>query len=179
MAWSGPSQVEAKRSTHYDELNAAMAKASYGRFVLPVELIQSPEEMYRAREAKQVNVDVLEKSLQEFGTVNEHVEVVLFVPAGRPLPAKAGFKPPVTLDEMKNRGFDGYYTVVGDHTQRAMNQLHRKFKPNQKWASLAVLVFIFQRVVENYNVLKSPPKATASWTTSRARSGLRCPSTTR
>ena len=105
MAWSDLSQVEARRSTHYDELNAAMAKASYGRHVLPAELIQSPEEMYRAREAKQVNVDALEKSLQEFGTINEHVEVVLFVPAGRPLPAKAGFKPPVTLDDMKNRGF--------------------------------------------------------------------------
>ena len=57
MAWSGPSQVAIKRNAHYDDTNAAMAKASYGRHVLPVELIQSPEEMYRAREAKQVNVD--------------------------------------------------------------------------------------------------------------------------
>jgi hypothetical protein len=52
---------------------------------------------------------------------------------------------------MKNRGFEGYFTVVDDHTQRAMNQLHRKFKHNQKWGYLDVLVFIFQRVTENYN----------------------------
>ena len=126
----GPSQVEGKRPTHYDDLNTAMEKFNYGRHTIPVTLIQKPEEKYRAREAQQTNVDALASSLLQFGSLNEHVEVVLFVGVGRPLPSKSGFKPPLTLDELKQRSVEGYYTVVGDHTQRAMNQLHAKFGKN-------------------------------------------------
>ena len=66
----------------YGELNAQMAGWSYGRFDVPTGLIKSPEEKYRARVAKQENVDALLKSILQFGTVNEHVHVVL-------LPARA------------------------------------------------------------------------------------------
>ena len=53
----GPSQVEDKRPTHYDDLNSAMEKFNYGRHIIPVTLIQKPEERYRAREAQQSNVE--------------------------------------------------------------------------------------------------------------------------
>ena len=111
-----------------------MGKYSYGRHVLPVALVT--EEKYRARVARQENVDSLEKSMMQFGTLNEHVEVVLFMSANKPLPPKLGFKPPASLDEMEARGFEGYFTIVGDHTQRAMNQLHANFAKNPQWANV-------------------------------------------
>ena len=88
-------------------------------------------------------------------TINEHVEVVLFVGPNRPLPPKVGFKPPVTLEEMKSRGLEGFFTVVGDHTQKAMNQLARKFKNNPKWAKLSAVVYVCQRNNDSYAALKS------------------------
>jgi hypothetical protein len=132
-----------------------MDKYNYGRHIIPVELIQKPEERYRAREAKQENVDALETSLVQFGSINEHVEVVMFIGMGKALPPKAGFKPPVTAEELINRNVEGYFTVVGDHTQRAMNQLHRKFGKNPKWATLTVTVYVAPRSPEVYNSLKS------------------------
>ena len=76
-----------KIDAHYDDLNVLMAQHSFGRHVLPVAMVMSPEERYRARVAKQENVDALEKSLLSFGSVNEHVEVVLFVSRGKTLPS--------------------------------------------------------------------------------------------
>jgi hypothetical protein len=151
----GPSEVETKLDSHYDDLNALVGRHSFGRHVLPVALILSPEDKYRARVAKQENVDALEKSLLTFGSVNEHVEVVLFLSRGKALPPKAGFKPPLTDDDMKARGFEGYYTICGDHTQRAMNQLHRKFSKNAKWSALSCTVYVFVRSAEVYASLKS------------------------
>jgi intracellular sulfur oxidation DsrE/DsrF family protein len=144
--------VEARVDAHYDELNSVIGQFSVGRHSIPVVLIQSPEEKYRARVAKQENVDTLEKSLLSFRSVNEHVEVVLFMPAKKSL---NGFKPPQTAEEMKARGMEGYFTVCGDHTLRAMNQLHARFKNNPKWASLSCTVYVCQRTPENYAYLKS------------------------
>ena len=155
MASSGLGQEEDKRDAHIDEVNEQMTKFNYGRHTIPVELICSPEEKYRARVAKQDNVDSLEHSLLTFGIVNEHVEVVLFVTGPKPLPPKAGFKVPQTAEEMKARGFEGYFTICGDHTQRAMNQLRRKFAGNPKWARLNVTVYVCARSTESFATLKS------------------------
>ena len=155
MSVTGPSHADQQRDGKYDDLNAAMAKCCFGRHELPVPLIQSPEEKYRARVARQDNVDTLERSLLQFGTINEHVEVVLFVGPNRPLPTKVGFKPPLTLEEMKSRGLEGFFTVVGDHTQKAMNQLARKFENNPKWAKLSAVVYVCQRNNDSYAALKS------------------------
>lgn len=151
----GPAEVEGKLDQHYDDLNTLILQHSYGRHSLPVSLIQSPEERYRARIAKQENVDSLEASLLSFGSVNEHVEVVLFQPAKKALPPKAGFKPPLTDEDMKTRGFEGYFTICGDHTQRAMNQLHARFRNNPKWAALTATVYVCPRTPEMYAALKS------------------------
>ena len=86
MCLTGIGQVEAKRDSHYDDLNEVIAKHSYGRHSIPVVLLLSPEEKYRARVAKQENVDALANSMMQFGSVNEHVEVVLFLPPNKPLP---------------------------------------------------------------------------------------------
>jgi len=147
--------VEGKREAHYDELNSVMAKYNFGRHVLPVGLVCSPEERYRARVAKQDNVDSLERSLLQFGTLNDHVEVVMFLGPNKPLPAKLGFKPPASLEEMKARGAEGFFTIVGDHTQRAMNQLRLKFTKNPKWATVQAKVFVCPRTPEVYAALKS------------------------
>jgi hypothetical protein len=102
-----------------------------------------------------VNVDALEQSLLTFGTLNDRVEVVLFLAPNRALPSKVGFKAPQTSDDLKQRGFDGYFTVVGDHTQRAMKQLHSRFKNNPKWATLNATVYVCQRTPDVYSSLKS------------------------
>ena len=62
--------METKIDAHYDDLNVLMAQHCFGRHVLPVSLVLSPEERYRARVAKQENVDALEKSLLSFGYKN-------------------------------------------------------------------------------------------------------------
>ena len=147
--------MEEKRDAHYEQLNSVMGKYSFGRHILPVALVTSPEEQYRARVAKQENVDSLEKSMVQFGTLNEHVEVVLFLGPNKPLPPKLGFKPPATVEDMKSRGFEGYFTIVGDHTQRAMNQLHAKFSKNPQWANVEARLFVCPRSEEVYAVLKS------------------------
>ena len=57
--------------------------------------------------------------------------------------------------EMKTRGFDGFYTIVGDDAQRAMNQLHSMLNRNPTWASLTATVFVCQRTLEVYAALKT------------------------
>ena len=152
---SGPGKVERTADGKHGELNAQMDGWSYGRFDVPTALIKSPEEKYRACAAKQEKVDALLKSILQFGPVNEHVQVVLFVGANQALPAKTGFKLPVTDDEMNARGFEGFFCIVGDHTQRAMNQLHSMFNRNPSWASLNATVFVCQRTLEVYAALKT------------------------
>ena len=71
------------------------------------------------------------------------------------MPSKNGFKAPSTPEELQARGFDGYYTIVGDHTQRAMNLLHQRYKKNPAWMSLSAIVYVVHRSAENYSHLKS------------------------
>ena len=97
MITTGPGQEEVKRDAHIDAVNEQRTKINYGRHTILVELICSPEEKHRAREAKQENVDSLERPLLTSGTMNEHVEVVLFVTGTKPLPQNAGFKVPRQL----------------------------------------------------------------------------------
>ena len=104
---------------NYSDVNVIKAEFSFGLHVLPVSLLVSPEEKYRARAAKQENVDAAVTRLLQVGNGNEHVVVVLFVGASTPLPEESGFKPPLGTAEMKARGFDGFYTIVGDDTQSA------------------------------------------------------------
>ena len=141
--------------SHYDTLNSTISRMTFGRFTVPVVMLHSPEEKFRARVAKQDNVDALAKSMMDFGTVNEHVEVVMFIGPGKPFPAKAGFKPPQSAEEMLARGGEGYFTICGDHSQLAMNQLHQKFKKNPKWGSMTVTVFVCHRSSEHLAALKS------------------------
>ena len=54
---SGPSEVERVADGNYSDVNAIKAEFSFGLHVLPVSLLVSPEEKYRARAAKQENVD--------------------------------------------------------------------------------------------------------------------------
>ena len=65
------------------ELTAAMATLSFGRFDVPTVLIKSPEEMYRAPDAKQWNLVALHRSLLLKGRVDEQADFVLFVGATR------------------------------------------------------------------------------------------------
>ena len=104
---SGLGKVERTAKGTCGEFNALMSGWSFGRFDVPTGLIKSPEEKYRVCAAKQENVDAAVARLLQFGPVNEHVEVVLFVGANQPLPEMSGFKLPVSTAEMKARGFDG------------------------------------------------------------------------
>ena len=61
---------------NYSDVNAIKAEFSFGLHVLPVSLLVSPEEKYRARAAKQENVDGAVHRLLQFGNVNEHVRSV-------------------------------------------------------------------------------------------------------
>ena len=142
---SGLSEVERMADGNYSDVNAIKAEFSFGLHVLPVSLLLSPEEKFRARATKQENVDAAVARLLQFGNVNEHVVVVLFVGANAPLREKSGLNPPFVTAVMKARGFDGFYTIVGDDTQRAMSQLHSMFNRNPTWASLTANVFVCRR----------------------------------
>jgi len=102
-----------------------------GRFVVPTALVKSPEDEYRAPGAKQRDMDALQLSLLLKGRVDEQVDAVLFVGANQALPEKSGYKPPVTDEEIKRRGFDVFFTIAGDHTQEVVNQLHSMFNTDE------------------------------------------------
>ena len=95
-----------------------MAKFAFGRFNIPVTLLNSPEEKYRVRVVKQENVDALTNSMMQFGSVNEHMEVVLFLPPNKPFPSKTGFKAPSTAEELQARSSEGFYNYRGAHPAR-------------------------------------------------------------
>ena len=56
---------------------------------------------------------------------------------------------------MNPRGFDGFYTIVGDHTQEVVNQLHAMFNTDPKWSSLNATVHVCQRTPEVFAALTS------------------------
>ena len=64
---SGLSEVERMADGNYSDVNAIKAEFSFGLHVLPVSLLVSPEEKYRARAAKQENVDGAVHRLLQFG----------------------------------------------------------------------------------------------------------------
>ena len=82
--------MERTADGNFNDVNAIKAEFSFGLHVMPVSLLVSPEEKYGARAAKQKNVDAAVTRLLQFGTINEHVVVVLFVGANTLCPRSLG-----------------------------------------------------------------------------------------
>jgi hypothetical protein len=152
---TGPAQVEVNRNTHYDHVNGAMAGYFYGRHAIKVKLIQSPEEQYRARVAKQENVDALEKSSSSTAPSTSMWSWCCLCGREQAAAGEGWVCSHGKSGGAGQAGFEGYFTVGGDHTQRSMKQLHRKFGNNPKWAELEAKVFVVQRTEAVYRVLKS------------------------
>ena len=128
--------------------------------MIPVDLLRSPEEHYRARITLPDDVNALADSFVSFSSIHDPSMVVIFWPDGEPLPNKASFSIQMFINDLKNnpeelKELDGCFAIIGDHTQLAIRQLHEEFPRNPKWSHLTCEVLICHRSFENYRHLKS------------------------
>ena len=143
-----------KGKEHFTTLNAAIDAMRRGKFPLPIMLFCSPEELYRARTAHEDDINVLANSFVSFSSLHENSVVVLFWPDDEALP-EHGFDVMQYIIETKRDELDGFFVVVGDHTQLAVKRLHADYPRNPLWRTLVAEVLICHRSRENYAVLKS------------------------
>ena len=76
-----------------------------------------------------------------------------FVPSDQELPAKRGFDFETWLAQEQK--VDGFFAVVGDHTQLAVTRLHGFFPKNPLWQSIPGQLLLCHRTVANLKALKS------------------------
>lgn len=127
---------------------------SRGKWTLDVGLLHSPERFYRARTASQEDVNRLADSFSTYVSKSEQSMVVLFWPEDQPLPA-ADWNLHEWLASAPDGAVDGFFVIIGDHTQRAIKQLHEDFPQNAFWNDLLCEVLVCTRGAENYATLKS------------------------
>ena len=140
-------------SKHFEELNALIRSMSRGKHRLPISLFRSPEPAFRARTATPDAVNEKVVSFSRYSSVHENSVVVLFWPESKALPGP-GFDP-VAFSQSAMAPLDGFFAIVGDHTQQAVKQLHRDYSRNAMWSSLTAEVLVCHRSAKNYGALKS------------------------
>lgn len=139
---------------HFATLNRTISKMNYGRISLPTGLSKSPEPSFAARIASKQAVDRLQQSLSTTMSIHSESVFVAFVPSSQELPAKRGFVFQTWLDSQDGK-VDGFFAVVGDHTQLAVNRLHSFFPRNPLWKFIPGQLLLCRRSVANLKALKS------------------------
>ena len=142
-------------SEHFTTLNAEVARMNFGRMSLPVDLVRSPEERYRARETDPEALAKLRHSLTSTNSVHDSSVFVLFVKTADDIPAQRGFNFRAWLRGQDRSQLDGFFAIVGDHTQKVMKELHADFPANPLWSSIPGQLLITTRSESHYETLKS------------------------
>ena len=139
---------------HFVRLNEQIQRHSMGKWMIPVATFKSPESSYRARVSLPEDVRRLMQSFASTSSVHGTSVVVAFWPDSESLPSSATFNLSQVdvLDRCKS---DGFYFIVGDHTQQAVKLLHGKFPRNKLWQTVEAEVLICHRSTESYQMLKS------------------------
>ena len=126
---------------------------SRGKHRIPISLFRSPEPAFRARTAAPDAVNEVVASFSRYSSVHENSVVVLFWPESKALPGP-DFDP-AAFSQSAMAPLDGFFAIVGDHTQQAVKQLHRDYSRNAMWSSLTAEVLVCHRSAKNYAALKS------------------------
>ena len=144
-----------KISEHFDSLNKAIAAMNFGRHTFPVDLLQSPEQRFAARVASQEALNRLARSVYSTMSVHDNSVFVFFVDHVDNIPSKRGFNFSRWLSEQDQANLDGFYAIIGDHTQIVVKGLHADFPSNQLWKTIRGQLLICTRTEDNYGILKS------------------------
>ena len=127
---------------------------NYGRWNVPIGMVQSPEQVFRARVAQRENIEVIKASFLRTHSVHDNSMVVGFLPNRAALPQKRNFDLPTFLGE-NPQWRDRFFAVIGDHTQIGLHELHADYAKNPMWASLPCQVLLTVRSQEVFAALKS------------------------
>ena len=139
---------------HFSKLNVMIEEMNYGRWSVPIEMVRSPEPVFRARVAQRENIDVIKKSFLRTHSVHSNSMVVGFLPSRAALPPKRNFDLHKFL--AKNPQWsDRFFAVIGDHTQIGLHELHTDYAKNPLWAALPCQVLLTVRSQEGFAALKS------------------------
>jgi hypothetical protein len=140
---------------HFQALNKGIAKMDYGRILLPSRLAKSPETRFAARAAQKEALDRLEASVTTTMSVHDGSVWVVFIPDGQPIPPKRGFDFGAWLSSQREEKIDGFYAVIGDHTQLVVKKLAGDFPRNVLWQTIPGKLLLCHRSAANYSLLKS------------------------
>ena len=140
---------------HFLTLNKGIAKMDYGRINLPSRLSQSPETRIAARAAQKEALDRLEASMTTTMSVHDGSVWVVFIPEEQPMPIKRGFDFHTWLSAQDEKKIDGFYAIIGDHTQIVVKKLNVDFPRNTLWQFIPGRLLLCRRSAPNYAMLKS------------------------
>ena len=138
---------------HFATLNAGIKSFSVGRHRIEVGDFKSPEPSFRARVASPTAVARLATSFADTSSVHEQCMVVGFWPSGERIPEESAFAGDLAL--LRKASEDGFFFIVGDHTQQAVSSLHRRYPRNRLWSSVLAEVLVCHRSQRNLALLKS------------------------
>ena len=147
--------VVEKISEHFASLNKAIAAMNFGRHDFPVALLASPEQRYAARAASQEALTKLARSVCSTMSVHDNSVFVFFADHVDDIPSKRGFNFRRWLSAQDTSNLDGFFAIIGDHTQLVVKSLHEDFPNNQLWRTIRGQLLICTRTEDNYDILKS------------------------
>jgi hypothetical protein len=108
-----------------------------------------------AARAAQKALDRLEVSVTTTMSVHDGSVWVVFIPEGQPIPPKRGFDFPTWLSAQDEKKIDGFFAIIGDHTQIVVKKLSADFPRNALWQSIPGRLLLCRRSSANYALLKS------------------------
>ena len=141
-------------ASHFTSLNASIQAMSVGRHFLECKFFKSPEPSFRARTASAADIQRIASSLFRTQSVHQNCVVACFFPEGKRIPSidDVNLNDPVAMESL---GADGFYFVVGDHTQQAVKILHLRRPKSVLWKGVTAEVLFCHRTRESMQVLKS------------------------
>ena len=140
---------------HFSNLNSMIEKINYGRWKVPIGLVQSPEQVFRARVAARENIERIKTSFLRTHSVHANSMVVGFLPAQSSLPQKRNFNLHTFLAAHPEFLTDRFFAVIGDHTQIGLHELHDDYAKNPLCGALPCQVLLTVHSQEVFAALKS------------------------
>jgi hypothetical protein len=147
--------VVEKKDQHYEDLNKWVDGHSYGLQSISIKDAKSPESEYRARLFDQEHVNSLARDFETMQRVHQQSIFVALFPEEHSLPSRKNFNFQLGGPLYQAVRKHGFYFIAGDHTQRALKQIHADFPNNPKWATVTGQLLICHRTLDNFNRLKS------------------------
>ena len=143
------------KDEHFQALNAFINEHKYGVHTISILDAKEPQPAYRARVAEPRDVEELADSFMAFQSVHSASMFVVFWPQTEHLPRRDvpfNLHDPASLAKCRKGGF---FFIIGDHTQRALKQLTRRFPKNPLFQTVTGQLLIVHRNTQTIRRLKS------------------------